>query len=101
MSPFLKPRFEHKYYYTAPKANSQHSYKGSLIRHITIENWLYRIRSYCIDHDAISLFNWINKLIDIPFGLNCNFPMGDVVKYFVWRVTKGYYDYVPPTGKKP
>ena len=66
-----------------------HKYKGSLKRHLIIENALIDLRYTCIDYDATFIWKIIQPITDFLLGLNCNFPINDVMKYVVFRHFRG------------
>ena len=90
MTPYIIPNFEHEWSHI----ESKHTYRGSFARHKAIEKILYRLRWLCIGYDGRWLFDRFNDLLSIPFGLNCNFPLKDIIKYATWELTKGFYDFV-------
>jgi len=61
-----------------------HTYKGSLLRHIVVENVLFRIRHWLTDRDALPGYSLLNALMSILFGFNCNFPAKDIALYTSW-----------------
>lgn len=73
------PDFIHEY---GDKNN--HTYKGSLKRHVTVEKILYKISWWLTDNDAMPVCKLFDAVLDILFGLNCNFPKRDIALYFVW-----------------
>lgn len=67
--------------------SEHHTYSGSLIRHITIEKPLLKLRHLMIDNDAIiPFYNFFDAILDLLFGLNCNFLSHDIALYIVWSL---------------
>jgi len=62
-----------------------HTFKGSLTRHIAVEKAVYLMQKIVEGvGDAFPLFDVLYIPIIIGFGVNCNFPIKDVMKYVVW-----------------
>jgi len=73
--------FFHSYY----ESSNHHTFKGSLIRHITIERILYRLKAFALSFprplSTVLLFP-----LTILFGLNCNFPIRDVLQWSLYML---------------
>jgi len=72
-----RQNFEHDYSDT----KTSHTFKGSLLRHVTVERVIYKMKDWYMDHDALPMSSLLSFLISFLFGLNCNFPIRDVVRY--------------------
>jgi hypothetical protein len=86
---YSKPHFNQAF---SNKTN-RHTFKGSLIRHIIVENTLILIAK----PTSLRLVknNTLYKLLRLPFcifwGLNCNFSFNEIMRYvvFYWfKVTR-------------
>lgn len=87
---FLQPR--------AKQPMNEHTYKGSLVRHIAFENGIH-IFSRMFSARVIRN-DWAFRILRLPivvaWGLNCNFPVGDIGRYLVYwlkviRLEKSQY----------
>jgi hypothetical protein len=84
---FLIPKFVHKF-----GDLENHTFSGSLNRHIAIEKVLYAARETLNWlGDAMPGYRLLNAGLHLFFGLNCNFPKKDVIRYVVWSLRRGYY----------
>lgn len=66
-----------------------HYYRGSLIRHISVEKSLLFLRRKILGEligDAFPLYEFLDSIVGIALGFNCNFPAGDIALYTVWRL---------------
>ena len=75
---------------TFKRYSGKHHYKGSLHRHVIIEdlfNWLSKPTSvmYNVTH-SIRLYRFVRVPFVIVWGLNCGFPLRDVMKYLAFWV---------------
>jgi len=70
---FRIPAFTHDFGTPEP-----HNYKGSLVRHIVVEELLYKARAWLNASDAMPGYKLFNAFIVLLFGLNCNFPRKDI-----------------------
>ena len=64
--------------------NKAHVFKGSGIRHVSIERVLLKIRNFMYANGTVPFFRVIDLALDIAFGLNCSFPSRDVAAYALW-----------------
>ena len=65
-----------------------HSYSGSLIRHMAFEKvfvfFRYVLRN--VIGDACPLYPLLRAFNDVVLGLNCNFPAEKVALYTAWMM---------------
>jgi len=87
---FAIPDFIHEF----SEDDLHHTFKGSHLRHITVERVLYKIMGVLTNNDAMPFYRFFGSCLDFLLGLNCNFPKKDVALYFWWALTKDYYDLV-------
>lgn len=68
-----------------------HTYKGSFLRHRTLERVLLRMKRILTDvvGDACPVYTYLNAAISIFFGFNCGFPKRDIAMYVAWVL--GFY----------
>jgi len=71
--------------------NDTHNFKGSLQRHVTIERVLKKIRGLLGEIDAVPGYNLFETVLDLLFGLNCNFRRKRIALYMIWGLKKGQY----------
>lgn len=66
----------------------EHSYRGSLLRHITVERVLYQLNyiEFDVIGEACPLFHVLLGFTDILFGLNCNFPLRNIALFAAWSM---------------
>lgn len=81
--------FKHK---TFPRTNNQHTYSGSLVRHIVIENCFNFLSiptslMFKITRN-VTMYKLSRIFFVIVWGLNCNFPVKDVFQYVVFWTFK-------------
>lgn len=69
---------------------NKHCYKGSLLRHITIERVIVKVRNF---FEAILPFNIYFGFkgifytpFNLLFGLNCNYRIADIIKYLIYWI---------------
>jgi len=82
-----EPSFVHKF----KNSREEHTFKGSLTRHKAVERVLYLYCDLLFDviGETFPLFSLLEIPLQISFGLNCNFPPRDVIRYVVWAL-RGY-----------
>jgi len=68
--------------------DQEHTYKGSLLRHITVERVLYRFNWFLfgVIGETCPLFHVLLGLQDVLFGLNCNFPLRNIALFAAWSM---------------
>jgi hypothetical protein len=92
---FSVPEFIHDF------GNEKHhrACRGSLAKHIAVEQLLYKLQVWLINNDAMwtPFYKLFSASLSLLFGLNCNFPRRDVALFVAWKLRKGYYDYVGTT----
>jgi len=87
---FRIPDFIHDY-----GDEDNHTFKGSLKRHIAVEKAVYFLWSILNSvGDAFPLYNLFMAPIEVALGFNCNFPAKDVARYVVWSLRKGCFEWV-------
>ena len=70
----------------------KHTFKGSLKRHLSIEKYLYRFNHWLLDYDSYGWYKIFRVLLTILYGLNCDFPKLDILRYLVFQYkTKRLY----------
>jgi len=80
--------FVHKYVEEYP--SDEHTFKGSRARHVSVEKAICLLQNVVNwIGDAFPLYDLLCAPIVLAFGLNCNFPPGDVAQYTVWHL-RGY-----------
>lgn len=78
---FELPFFYHDYSpHNCSRLSKDHTFKGTFSRHVCIESILISLR--CKFRRYLPL----DAIIGIFFGLNCNFPLTDVARFFIWQV---------------
>lgn len=90
---FEIPEFIHEF-----GDDTTHTFRGSLRRHLAAEKVLIKLRGWLIEcGDALPSYKSLNALLDLFFGLNCNFPLKDIILYMIWTLKDGYYPCVKET----
>lgn len=79
-------KFYQKFWLNSKKGN--HTYKGSLTRHKAVEKVLYFLRRHTtryINNFTRKFNKYLYRICYIPyhffFGLNCNFPIKDIITF--------------------
>jgi len=86
--PLYEPGFVHDYVWDT--LLNEHTFKGSRIRHIVFERVIRLFQDIAEwIGDASPFYPYIDALIIIAYGINCNFPLKDVAQYVIWHF-KGY-----------
>lgn len=65
---FQIPDFVHEF-----GDSDNHTYRGSLMRHLAVERLLMWIRSLSLNCDGVPGYRFLDAFLDLLFGLNCNF----------------------------
>lgn len=65
-----------------------HVFKGSLLRHVTIERFINKMRDKTLDH--FDVLHGIGKVLYVPivlcYGFNCNFKRKNIARYIAWWI---------------
>jgi len=66
----------------------EHAYKGSLLRHVTVERVLWKLNwlEFDVIGEACPFFHPLLAFTDILFGLNCNFPLRNIALFAAWTL---------------
>lgn len=92
---FEIPEFIHEF-----GDDTTHTFEGSLRRHLAVEKVLIRLRGWLIEHDALPGYSFLDAFLDFLFGLNCNFPLKDIILHMIWTLKDGYYPCIKENQRK-
>ena len=68
---------------------SEHTFRGSFVRHRAVEGVLDPVRHIFFVNDRVPFFNIFDALLGILYGLNCGFPLRDIGRHLVWDLRGG------------